>query len=291
MNYNLFLDDIRIPNDITWVKLPSVSWTIVRSYNEFVECIKERGLPEIVAFDHDLSNEHYAVINTILSGTEENNDIIPYQTFTVKTGYDAAKWLVQYCLDFNLPFPEYYIHTLNPVGAKNIEMEFKAGADKQNKDLTSLKAWIMIGAPGSGKTTHAKNMIKNNKGPIVRICPDDNRRALSGDSNDQSVSAHAFEMARSQMRQALDEKNSVIFDATNMYPKTRKDFISIARTRGAETIAVVFECDKQTLLDRNARRGANGGRNVGEEVIDRMLSRYQRPTEDEFDTVIFVNKL
>ena len=76
-----------------------------------------------------------------------------------------------------------------------------------------------------------------------------------------------------------------------MYPKTRKDFISIARTRGAETIAVVFECDKQTLLDRNARRGANGGRNVGEEVIDRMLSRYQRPTEDEFDTVIFVNKL
>jgi predicted kinase len=152
-----------------------------------------------------------------------------------------------------------------------------------------LTVWLLCGPPGSGKSTWAKNMTIG-RNDIVHICPDDNRRTIGGDSNNQAVSYSAFCMAKDHMRNALDEDKSVVFDATNMYRKARKDFIKIARGRGAQVIAMVFECTKATLLARNAKRGAEGGRNVGEKVIDSMLARYQRPDETEFDKIIFVSK-
>ena len=151
--------------------------------------------------------------------------------------------------------------------------------------------WVMVGAPGSGKSTFANVLVEGDPGNIVKVCPDDNRRAIGGDSNNQAVSPQAFAMAKSQMGRALDAGKHVVFDATNMYRKARKDFINIARGRGAQVIAMVCECPKETLLARNIKRGAQGGRNVPEDVIDRMLAKYQRPDETEFDTVTFVSKI
>jgi hypothetical protein len=37
-----------------------------------------------------------------------------------KTGYDCAKWLVEYCVEHGLKFPEYVVHSMNPVGKENI---------------------------------------------------------------------------------------------------------------------------------------------------------------------------
>ena len=146
--------------------------------------------------------------------------------------------------------------------------------------------YITVGAPGSGKSTYAKLLIEQDP-DLVRVCPDDCRRAICGDSNNQAVSYPAFCMAKDQMRKAFDEGKSVVFDATNMYRRVRKDFIKMAREKGIKVIAAVFECDKATLLARNAKRGAEGGRNVSEEIIDKMLANYQRPEKPEFDEVIF----
>jgi predicted kinase len=145
---------------------------------------------------------------------------------------------------------------------------------------------IMVGAPGSGKSTWAKALAEKDPN-IVRVCPDDCRRAISGDSNNQAVSYPAFCMAKDQIRKALTEGKSIVFDATNMFRKARKDFINIARENGAKVVAEVFECDKATLLARNAKRGLEGGRNVSEAVIDNFLGKYQRPEKPEFDEVIF----
>jgi hypothetical protein len=113
MSYYLFLDDERLPQDVTWEPIRRDSqYTIVRSFNEFVLCIASYGVPSYVTFDHDLGDEHY--------GHGLNDDEIPYDKYVKKTGYDCAKWLVNYCIDNNLKFPDYNVHSMNPVGFENI---------------------------------------------------------------------------------------------------------------------------------------------------------------------------
>ena len=122
----LYLDDIRIPEnsyDYTGDKIYlTPDWFIVKSYDEFVEFINKNGLPEIISFDHDLAHEHYN--QDMYKSVDEYNK--HYKSFTEKTGYDCVKWLVQYCIDNNLKFPEWYLHTMNPVGKINMESYIKS---------------------------------------------------------------------------------------------------------------------------------------------------------------------
>jgi predicted kinase len=150
--------------------------------------------------------------------------------------------------------------------------------------MNTQRAYLLIGAPGSGKSTHGKKMCENGE-RIVRVCPDEFRAILGWGEGDQSVSAQAFEATRGAMKNYLDDGKDVIVDATNMYRKSRKDFINIARGYGATVVALVFECDRQTLIERNIKRGAESGRNVPEHVIDSMLAKYERPTLAEFDEI------
>ena len=153
-----------------------------------------------------------------------------------------------------------------------------------------LVVWLLVGAPGSGKTTFGKTLVEGDP-RIVRFCPDEFRAIFGNGEGDQSVSAKAFEATRVALDQALSEHKSVVIDATNMYRKARKQFLDIADKHNAMKSAMVFEVDKSTLIDRNVKRGANGGRNVPENVIDTMLGRYERPATPEFDSVTFVSKM
>lgn len=156
--------------------------------------------------------------------------------------------------------------------------------------MNELTAVLLIGAPGSGKTTWGKHFAQTRG--FTRLCPDEFRAMFGKGEDDQTVSGKAFAATKSAMENALDSGKSVIIDATNMYRKTRKDFLDIAKNKGAKTMAVVFEATKETLLERNKLRGASGGRNVPEDVIDRMLGRYERPVEKvEFDAVMYITKL
>jgi hypothetical protein len=110
MKYNLFLDDIRVPKDVKWVKLPNVEWVIVRNFDQFVEKIEKDGLPEIIAFDHDLAFDHYNI---------DNGSFFP-PSHIEPTGYDCAKWLIQYCSDNDIYPPKYFVHSMNEIGKKNI---------------------------------------------------------------------------------------------------------------------------------------------------------------------------
>ena len=115
--YNLFLDDERMPKNVTWVQLPLVEWTIVRSYDQFIKIIKDKGLPEFIAFDHDLADEHY--VHSI-NANNGNTSGINYDQLREKTGYECAKWLVEYCREKDLNIPKYVVHSMSIVGKRNI---------------------------------------------------------------------------------------------------------------------------------------------------------------------------
>jgi hypothetical protein len=116
--YKLFLDDERDPYKVTWVEMPLGPWEIVRSYAEFVKTITEKGLPSFVAFDHDLADEHYR--RSMYNPDRHYSNYYTDGTFKEKTGYECAVWLVNYCIDNNTDFPQYVVHSMNPIGKENI---------------------------------------------------------------------------------------------------------------------------------------------------------------------------
>ena len=71
---------------------------IARTQAEAQQIITERGLPELISFDHDF-------------GSPEAG-----------TGHDLAKWLVVQALDGRLDLRglKYQVHSRNPVGQVNI---------------------------------------------------------------------------------------------------------------------------------------------------------------------------
>ena len=115
--YYLFLDDEREPRDVTWVRIPQgVKWTVVRNYTDFVDMIERRGLPKFIAFDHDLGFEHYQDYSKA-----QKTGILNYNAYKEKTGYDAAKWLVNYCINHDQDFPNFEVHSMNVIGKINIQ--------------------------------------------------------------------------------------------------------------------------------------------------------------------------
>lgn len=110
--YYIFLDDERNPCEVKWTQIPDLPWTVVRTYGNFKALITVKGyLPEFISFDHDLGIEHYS--NLVKNESD-------YNKYKEKTGYDCAKWLIDYCAQNELTIPKYTIHSLNPIGASNI---------------------------------------------------------------------------------------------------------------------------------------------------------------------------
>jgi hypothetical protein len=120
--YNVFLDDYRRPQDAYSytrnMEYLEENWIVVKDYVEFVNLISENyvngRLPAIISFDHDLADQHY------LSQSD-----IDYSSFRERTGYDCAKWLINFCIDVDVKLPEWRVHSMNPVGRANIESLLK----------------------------------------------------------------------------------------------------------------------------------------------------------------------
>lgn len=99
----LFLDDERQP--------PDSSWIVCRDISAFVWYIDANGLPDLISFDHDLSDKQKVVT--------WGDRLV----FTKDTGMQCAKWLIDFYQDMEAdrpPFPKWRVHSMNPVGAENI---------------------------------------------------------------------------------------------------------------------------------------------------------------------------
>lgn len=115
----LFIDDERMPKDVTWVLIGGIGsrgadWQVIRSYNEAVKWVLENGFPDVISFDHDLGYEEW---DTDITGI-----VVVTSAKEEKSGYDFAKWLVEYDMNTNTMPPNFIftVHSMNPTGAQNI---------------------------------------------------------------------------------------------------------------------------------------------------------------------------
>ena len=116
--YRIYLDDIITPKSPNNEWIEGVEeWTVVRSYDEFVQKVNSVGLEniEIISLDHDLGD---TAMNECLYGVTKNYSI-NYDNITEKTGYDCAKWLVSQWMD-GKPVVRVVTHSANAIGSANI---------------------------------------------------------------------------------------------------------------------------------------------------------------------------
>ena len=112
----IYLDDVRtpLPNPSTH-DIPE--WTVVRSYEEFVDKINEVGLEnvELISLDHDLGDTAMREWHTNVY----HNYKLDYDNITEKTGMDCTKWLVERWMD-GAPVCQVMIHSANAIGSANM---------------------------------------------------------------------------------------------------------------------------------------------------------------------------
>ena len=147
--------------------------------------------------------------------------------------------------------------------------------------------YITVGLPGSGKSTYVKNFIKDKE--IEYISSDSLRAVYGKDETDQTVTHQVFGHIKRKVDEFLKDGKNVLVDATSVNRKERSDYINTAKKYGAKVVAIVFKMDRQGLIDRNKKRGEQGGRVVPDWVIDKMLAKFEEPSYDEgIDVMIYV---
>ena len=123
----LWLDDLRNPTDNIWndwitrqgVNPTDYDITWVKNYDDFTYWIVKNGLPDVVCFDHDLGQD--IAIERYTTGGMTKTQAKRLKKLETMSGFDATKWMVNYCMDNDLRLPDWYIQSANPVGAENIK--------------------------------------------------------------------------------------------------------------------------------------------------------------------------
>ena len=134
---------------------------------------------------------------------------------------------------------------------------------------------LLCGIPGSGKTYYAKKYISKHDNTI-HLSSDSIRKELYGDESIQGNPMDIFGLMQNRTVDALNDGQSVVYDATNITRKDRAGIISMCPK------FVQIECHIiWAPIEECIARDAVRERIVGRVIIDRMLKRFQFPYYDE----------
>ena len=133
---------------------------------------------------------------------------------------------------------------------------------------------MLIGIPGSGKSSWL-DIEKDLQYPSAEIvCPDQIRAEMSGNISDQSLNIAVWQVAKTRCISFLEKGTDVILDATNVNTKYRREF-----TQGlpeCKKDAIFFDTHPQDACSRIAQDLALGENraDVPPEVVYRMYGEY-----------------
>lgn len=137
------------------------------------------------------------------------------------------------------------------------------------------KLILLVGVPGSGKTTYAKEYMQSNIN-VIHLSSDGIRQELYGDESTQGNPNEVFSLMQSRAVEALNNGQNVIYDATNITRKDRSGILSLCPKFVNIEVHIIWS-PIETCIERDAVRE----RTVGKDIIDRMLKRFQAPYYDE----------
>lgn len=134
---------------------------------------------------------------------------------------------------------------------------------------------VLVGPPGSGKTTWAR---RHGQGAVH----------VSQDDLIDAITPHGFEYVYRPIytaaedaiaRTALAAGHTVIVDRTNRTRALRERWLRIARAADCPVVAVVMTADRSLCQQRN--RARTGPRRVSDDRMERMLAAMEPVALDE----------
>ena len=145
----------------------------------------------------------------------------------------------------------------------------------------NLQILILVGAPGSGKTTFARYFLRTEEN-WMRLCRDDFRAMHFSDGN---LSHHEerliVEMIDASIEALLLKRSNVLLDATHC----RKEYVDhyIGRFNHLADISFkVFDVDAVTLAERCEKRFQNTGKQIPAQVLKKFIGDLEE-LKKEFD--------
>lgn len=155
---------------------------------------------------------------------------------------------------------------------------------------------MMVGVPGSGKSTFLKKFSEISAHDITVASTDDLIEIYAsehGITYSEAFGLINFKTLKAQMNQVIEqavlEQKNIALDQTNMSRKSRVSKMAEIPV-SYRKICLNFTVDDKVLQQRLAIRAKNTGKVIPDFVMKSMFGSYQAPTHDEgFDYIFEIN--
>jgi predicted kinase len=130
-----------------------------------------------------------------------------------------------------------------------------------------IKVEMLVGIPGSGKSTYAKQVISKDPSNWVRINNDDLRAMMNGSVWSQDYEKMITDARNYLIRDALKRGKNVIIDNLNLNRRHFDDVCKIAKSINADiqVFEKAFYIELDEAMERNSKR--EGAARVPDDVV------------------------
>ena len=147
------------------------------------------------------------------------------------------------------------------------------------------KMYMVIGAPGCGKSTYIQNHLKENE---IVISRDKIRFSMLKDTDEYfSKEKEVYNEFIKQIDAAIAADVDFYVDQTSLNVAARNKLFSRLKKKPDKVIGIYFTTSLDTILQRNAQR--TGRALVPEDAVINMFNSLTKPTlEEGFDEILEV---
>lgn len=147
--------------------------------------------------------------------------------------------------------------------------------------MTTPKLYMLIGVPGSGKSTWIENQDWTQDIPVVSSDRFIDYYAAKEGKTYNDVFADYVKIATKLMDNQVEickaNNTNIIWDQTNTSVKSRK--AKLAKLEGYKKIAIVFKTPEKEELDK--RLAQRVGKHIPTHVMESMIANLEMPSEEE----------